>query len=407
VVLADERGRGSTRRDSLPAVGEGRSWRILVAGCLAGGATGWSLTVAGAGASALQAAYGIDLVVVGLFSTAMAVPYALLQLPGGSLVDRWGARTAGLLGLGLLVVAYLAALIAPDPALAMAARAVVGMGGALCFAAGADLARSSGTGPTGVGIFGGVAIGTGGAAVLVVPMLEGLLGWRSAWATAAAAGLVALVAVTVVPRARSTAARPRAAVERRASVLRDGELHRLALVHAMTLGMSVVLSNWVAIVLVRAWGLGSGTAAALGSLILLLAVVSRPLGGQLARRFPHRERLMVVIALVGSAAATAALAWPSSVVVAAVAVCMLGLAPGLPFAAVLAGAQQRRADRPAAAVGLLNGQANVTVLVGAPLLGAAIQGSQTTVGLLVAAAVWLLPLMVLPVSLGGRSTSDR
>jgi predicted MFS family arabinose efflux permease len=363
--------------------------------------------VAGAGASALQAAYGIDLVVVGLFSTAMAVPYALLQLPGGSLVDRWGARTAGLLGLGLLVVAYLAALIAPDPALAMAARAVVGMGGALCFAAGADLARSSGTGPTGVGIFGGVAIGTGGAAVLVVPMLEGLLGWRSAWATAAAAGLVALVAVTVVPRARSTAARPRAAVERRASVLRDGELHRLALVHAMTLGMSVVLSNWVAIVLVRAWGLGSGTAAALGSLILLLAVVSRPLGGQLARRFPHRERVMVVIALVGSAAATAALAWPSSVVVAAVAVCMLGLAPGLPFAAVLAGAQQRRADRPAAAVGLLNGQANVTVLVGAPLLGAAIQGSQTTVGLLVAAAVWLLPLMVLPVSLGGRSTSDR
>jgi predicted MFS family arabinose efflux permease len=381
-----------------------RSAGTLVAGCLVGGAAGWSLTAAGAGATALEDAYGVDLVVIGLFTTAMAIPYALLQLPAGALVDRWGARRAGLLGLALMIVAYLAALTVPHVGLALAARAVVGAGGAICFTAGADLARRSRTGPLGLGLFGGVAIGAGGAAVLVVPLLEGVLGWRSAWATSAAAALLAVGAVALVPAAASVthpANRPRVRGGR--SVIRDGELHRLAAVHAVTLGLGVVLSNWVAVVLERVWGLPAGVAATLGSLVLLLAVVSRPLGGYLARRHPTSIRTLVVAALVASAGATAALAWPSGVVVAGLAVGVLGLASGLPFAAVLAAAQSRRADRPAAAVGLMNAQANLLVLLGAPLLGAAIQHASSTPGLLVVAALWLVPLLALSEALGRRT----
>jgi predicted MFS family arabinose efflux permease len=107
-------------------------------------------------------------------------------------------------------------------------------------------------------------------------------------------------------------------------------------------------------------------------------------------------------ALLASATATAALAWPTDVVVAGLAVSVLGLASGLPFAAVLATAQARRADRPAAAVGLMNGQANVLVLLGTPLLGAAIQGAMSTPALLVVAAVWLVPLLALPEALDRR-----
>jgi predicted MFS family arabinose efflux permease len=380
----------------------GRSVRALVAGCLVGGAAGWSLTAAGAGTTALEAAYGVDLVVIGLFTTAMAVPYALLQLSGGSLVDRWGARATALLGLVLVVVAYLGALVAPVPALALTARIVVGVGSAVCFAAGADFARTSRTGPTGLGIFGGVAIATGGAAVLGVPLAEGLLGWRSAWATSMAMSLVALVAVALVPAATSAAARPPVPGQGHASVLRDAELHRLASIHAVTLGLGVVLSNWVAVVLERVWGLGSGLSALLGSMVLGLAIASRPLGGYLGRRRPEDTRIMVVGALVASAAATATLAVPSSVPVAALAVFVLGVAPGLPFAAVLAAAQARRADRPAAAVGVMNLQANTLVMLGAPLLGAAIQRQLSTAGLLVVAVLWLVPLLALPRSLGRR-----
>jgi predicted MFS family arabinose efflux permease len=395
-------GRGAPRVDAHDAA-SGRSLRTLVAGCLVAGAAGWSLTAAGAGATALEDAYGVSLVVVGLFTTAMAVPYALLQLPAGALVDRWGARRAALLGLGLVFVAYLAALSVPHAGLALAARALVGAGGAICFSAGADLARASRTGPLGLGIFGGVAIGAGGAAVLVVPLSEGLLGWRSAWATSGGTALLAMGALALVPAAATVAhLGVRNRIQGRASVIRDGQLHRLAAIHAVTLGLGVVLSNWVAVFLERVWGLRPGVAAALGSLVLLLAVVSRPLGGYLARRHPSSVRGMVVGALVASAAATAALAWPSGVVVAALAVSVLGLASGLPFAAVLAAAQARRADRPAAAVGLLNGQANLLVLLGAPFLGASIEGGMTTAGLLLVAAVWLVPLLVLPEALGRR-----
>jgi predicted MFS family arabinose efflux permease len=110
----------------------------------------------------------------------------------------------------------------------------------------------------------------------------------------------------------------------------------------------------------------------------------------------------VVLSLLVSATATAALARPSGIAAAAVATCALGMASGLPFAAIIANAQDRRPDRPAAAVGLMNGQANVLVVLGAPLLGAAIQGSRSTLGMLVVAAVWLVPLAALPVTLGRR-----
>jgi nitrate/nitrite transporter NarK len=212
-------------------------------------------------------------------------------------------------------------------------------------------------------------------------------------------------AVALVPAVAAVADRPRHRMrtERGASVIRDGQLHRLAAIHAVTLGLGVVISNWVAVVLERVWGLPPGVAAALGSLVLLLAIVSRPLGGYLVRRYPASIRGLVVGALLASAAATAALAWPSGAVLAGLAVTVLGLASGLPFAAVLATAQARRADRPAAAVGLMNGQANVLVLLGAPLLGAAIQVGMSTPGLLVVAVVWLLPLLALPESLRRRS----
>ncbi|SFK77572.1 MFS transporter [Geodermatophilus ruber] len=401
--MIETSGGGAPPAEERPAEPR-RSVRTLVAGCLVGGAAGWSLTAAGAGATALERGYGVDLVVVGLLTTAMAVPYALLQVPAGALVDRWGARRAGVLGLGLVVVAYLAALVVPDVGLALAARAVVGAGGAICFSAGADLARRSGTGPLGLGIFGGLAIGAGGVAVLVVPLLADVLSWRSAWATGAGTALLAAGSLVLVPAASAVAARTRdrSPTEEAASVIQDGQLHRLAAVHAVTLGLGVVLSNWVAVVLERLWGLGPGMSAALGSLVLLLAVVSRPLGGYLVRRHPASTRVVVLGALLAAAAATAVLARPSAVVVAGLAVSVLGLASGLPFAAVVAIAQARRADRPAAAVGLLNAQANVLVLLCTPLLAAAIQGSMSTLGLLAVAAVWLLPLLVLPDSLRRR-----
>jgi nitrate/nitrite transporter NarK len=353
------------------------------------------MTSAGAGAGSLAPAYGVGLVTIGLMTTALATPYALLQLPSGVLVDRIGVRRASVLGLAVVVLAHVVACLAPVTWVALGCRAVSGAGFAVCFVSGAELARRSGAGPAGLGLFGGVALGTSGVAVLVVPMVEPLLGWRAAWSTSGAVALLALVCVALVrlPAAPATH-RPRATRAKGRPLLVDGELHRLGSVHAVTLGIGVVLSNWAALVLADTWGLGRTAAAAVASLVLGCSVLSRPLGGELARRFPARSGALATVSLVACAAATLALAVPTTTVVAVVAVLVIGILSGLPFAPVIAAVQARRPDRPAAAVGMVNSHANTLILVGTPLLGAAIAAGHATGALVVVAALWTLPLLL-------------
>jgi predicted MFS family arabinose efflux permease len=371
----------------------------LVVPCLVGGAAGWGLTAAGAGAASLTQAYGADLVTIGLLTTVLAVVYAAMQLPAGTLVDRFGARPIALAGLTLVVLAYLAAAVAPDLTVAFVARAIAGAGSAVGFVAGAEIARTSGAGPAGLGLFGGAAIGSGGIAVAVVPLLEPLLGWRSAWLSCAAVAVLAILALAL---SRPTPRPPGRAVAAAGSpsVLLDHELHRLSAIHAVTLGLGVVLSNWASIILQQAWGFGAGTAAALAALILATTIVSRPLGGHLIRKRPEWLPAVIKVSLVSCALCCVALAFPSTPTLVLLALVALGTLSGLPFAGVLAAAQARRPDRPATAVGLMNAYANALIVAGTPLLGAAIQGSRVTVGLLVVAAIWLLPYVALPTSLG-------
>ena len=107
-------------------------------------------------------------------------------------------------------------------------------------------------------------------------------------------------------------------------------------------------------------------------------------------------RLVVVGSLLVCALCTLVLAFPSAPAVAVTATLVIGVASGLPFAAALAGAQRLRSDGPAAATGVLNGVANFLVVIGTPLLALAIERDGVGIGLGILAALWLVPLLVLP-----------
>lgn len=373
----------------------------LVAACLIGGSAGWAMTAAGAGAGAgaLADAYGTDLLWVGLLTSALAAPYAAFQLPGGVLVDRLGVRTATAAGLSLVLVAHVLALLAPLPWLAMAARLVSGTGFAVCFVSGAELARGSGRGSWGMGVFGGVALAASGFAVLIVPFAGLVVGWRAPWLTT---GVVTGVALLLVVRLRtpgvprSPAATGPVAADASPSLLRDLELFRLAAVHAVTLGVGLVLSAWATTLLVDIWSFGDAAAAVVGSGVLGLSVVSRPLGGHVAATYPARGRTVVVVALIACAAGTLALAIPSVPVVAVLAVAVLGVFSGLPFASVVGAAQARQPRRSAAAVGVMNTMAFGIVVAGTPAVGWAVDHGHASTTLLVVAVLWLVPLTRLP-----------
>ena len=125
---------------------------------------------------------------------------------------------------------------------------------------------------------------------------------------------------------------------------------RLGLLHAATFGLSVVAANWIVPLLER-HGEPRGTAAALGSL-LLGGLVTRPPGG-----FVASSRAALVGALVAGAAAFASSPCPLRALL-GLAAAVAGLAAGLPFAAVFAGAQRARPDAPEAAIGFVNSWAD-------------------------------------------------
>lgn len=174
-------------------------------------------------------------------------------------------------------------------------------------------------------------------------------------------------------------------------LLADRRLLRLGVLHGATFGLSVVAANWVVPLLERQ-GHPRGAAAALGSLLLLAGIVTRPLGGLVVGR-----RAAFAAALVAGSAALAVLAAPLPLAALGVAAAVAGLAAGLPFAAVFSGAQATRPDAPAAAVGFVNVWAIAVIVAGTPLLGLTFSlPGDGRIGFACLAVLWAAALVAIP-----------
>ena len=368
--------------------------RALVGGCALGLATGWNISNTGAIATQLSHRYGVGLATVGLFTTALFATHLLAQIPGGRASDRFGARRAGLLALAWIAVFSGLSMAAPETGLAIVTRALAGFGTGLSFIAGSAYVRAVGGSPAAQGLFGGAGLAGGGVALAVVPQVEPFLGWRAPYATSVAVAMLGLALLAAAP-ADERQVRPRR--EDGAGVLLDRQLYRLAILYSASLGLSVTVGNWVVTLLDRHGGLGKGSAGAIGSLTLVLGIVTRPLGGWILREHAARARLAVGASLAGGAAGTLLLAVAQPPAVAALGAALVGIAAGIPFAPSFTGAALLRPDSPAAAVGLVNGAAAAVILAGTPLLGLSFGlPGDGRAGFCVVAALWLASLAVLP-----------
>jgi MFS family permease len=367
-----------------------------VAGCLAGVAVGWNVTNVGAVATTTADSYGIALATVGLFTTALFLTHLAMQVPGGRLVDRLGARRVCTLGVVIVGCGCAISLIAPDPVLGIGARALTGVGTGLGFIAGTAYVRRVGGSPFAQGLYGGIGLGAGGLALAVVPQLVGALSWRAPYVTALALAGVGVSALALAPRDH-VARDGRAGARSPAGVLRDRGLYPLALTYLCSFGLTAVVSNWIVELLERQSIAGPGAAGAIGAAVLGLGIVTRPLGGWIMRSRPHLTRLAVGVGLAAGALGTALLAVATGPATAVVACLLLGAGGGISFAPAFTGAATIRPDAPAAAVGLVNSAAAATVLTATPLLGLAFSlPGDGRLGFAAIALVWLLALAALP-----------
>jgi CP family cyanate transporter-like MFS transporter len=240
---------------------------------------------------------------------------------------------------------------------------VVGLGSGAGFVAGLDLVRAGGGGPVAQGVYGASTMAGGGLALMIVPALTDATSWRAPFWTGLALAAAAAIPLTAVRGLRRVG-------HAAAGVVRDRSLLPLGVLQAATFGLAVVAGNWVVTLLERG-GAGSAAAGLAGGMVLFAGIVTRPLGGLLARRGDVPRRALVAGSLVVAAASAAVLALAGPLWLSAVAAVGLGLAAGLPFAAIFDATRRLRPDAPAAASALVNGCAVLTILVGTPLAGLA------------------------------------
>jgi predicted MFS family arabinose efflux permease len=326
---------------------------------------GWNIAVLGPIATKLSHVYGVSLAVVGAFVTVQFVLHMLMQVPGGRAADRWGARTSALLGMAFVVAGNAVSLPAPTPALAFLGRAVVGVGTGFAFVGGSDYIRTRGGGALLQGMYGGGSVLAPGIAVVVVPALaSSALGWRSSYLSAVVVCAACAVLLALSPPSPRTHRHAGERLDWR--FFRDRSLYRLAAIHALSFGFSVVVGNWV-VTLLEHHGHSKAVASAAGSLTLLLGFFTRIWGGWVLAQ-PQARGIIAGSLVVGGVGAIL-LALPLPVVVLVACAAVVGLAAGVPFAKAFVGAAQARPDAPGAAVGYVNAWASLVIVAGAPLVG--------------------------------------
>jgi MFS family permease len=339
----------------------------LVCGCIVGFAYSANYTNHAPLAPALMREFGFNQTLAGLLTTGIFATHAGMQIPGGHLVDRLGAKRVLLCALAWVALCNVAMAFAGAYWQLLVCKILTGVGTGVCFVGGARYIHAA-AGPRLTlpqGLFGGsVQLGSG-FVILAVPRLFLLAGWRATFLVSAA---MATTAAIIWQSAAPTIEPVAGAFGRWREMLLAPQLWLLGLVQMATFGLSLVVGSWVVVMLTKVLSVPATRAGLIGSLVLLFGIASRPLGGALRRHLAIRPLFagsLLMIAL-GCFVFTSQ---SSSLALALTAVVLIGIGCGLPYASMFSRAGALFPGRAGAAMGLVNMVGIVMILGGAPLVG--------------------------------------
>jgi MFS family permease len=352
-----------------PAAVSAHSQRAaVICGCIVAFAYSANYTNHAPLAPALMREFGFNQALAGLLTTGIFATHAAMQIPGGTLVDRLGAKRVLLCALVWVALGNLGMAFAGAYWQLLSCKIFTGLGTGVCFVGGARYVHAAAAGPRlnlAQGLFGGSVQLGAGFVILAVPRLYLLAGWRATFIVSAGMALTAaIIWLAAAPNVASGAASP----GRFAEMVLAPQLWLLGLVQMCTFGLSVVVGSWVVVVLTRVMKVPATQAGLIGSLVLLLGIVSRPLGGVLRRRLGIRPLItgsLLMIALGCFAFVSSSI----SLGLALTAVVLIGMGVGIPYAAMFSRAGALFPGRAGAAMGLVNMLGIIMILGGAPLVG--------------------------------------
>jgi MFS transporter, NNP family, nitrate/nitrite transporter len=340
----------------------------IICGCVVAFAYAANYTNHAPLAPALMREFGFNQALAGFLTTGIFATHAAMQIPGGHLVDRLGAKRVLLCALAWVAVGNLGMALAGAYWQLLFCKIFTGLGTGVCFVGGARYVHAAGAGPrlnVAQGFFGGSVQLGAGFVILAVPRLYLLAGWRATFLISAGMAITAAIIWVIAAPDVSSGAAP---AGRLTEMLLAPQLWLLGIVQMATFGLSVVVGSWVVVILTKVMKVPATRAGLIGSLVLLLGIVSRPLGGLLRRHLGIRPLIVGSLLMI----ALGCLAFVSSTIslpVALAAVVLIGMGVGLPYAAMFSRAGALFPGRAGAAMGLVNMLGIVMILGGAPLVG--------------------------------------
>jgi MFS family permease len=267
-----------------------------------------------------------------LMLSAYFAAYALMLLPGGTLVDRFGARRVALLGLCLFAAGAAAGALASSTGALLATRVLQGAGAGIVSPA-ALAGAVSGFPPERRGSALGIWGASAGVANLLGPLLGGLLtltlGWRADWWALVP---LALVAISLIVRhLPASTGNARSATKHPAS---NAVVLAATLVAAITFAVMIGSFYLTEQYLQRAAGYSPLGASTVLVAVALLVVAAAPLAGRLVDR--RGERLPAILGFLAAGLGLGILAIPTVSLRSAVSIVPLvpiGLGLGMLFVA--------------------------------------------------------------------------
>lgn len=318
-----------------------RSWAVLIVATVAYVVGVLQRSSMGVATVDATERFAIDATALSTLGAVQLLVYAILQIPVGVLVDRFGPRLLIVTGAATMAVGQVLVALADELPLALVGRVLVGAGDAMTFISvlrllGAwfsprrlpQLSQWVGT------------LGQSGQLLSAIPfaLVLQLSGWTTAFASAASLSVLAAIAVMVavtdapagVSSHRSTSLRD-ALGSLRESVRHPGT--RLGFwAHAATQSSGAMIALlWGFPMLSIGLGYGPALAAAMLGGMVVVAAIAGPIIGLLSARFPFR-RSNLVLGIVGAmgVAWAVVLLWPGTPPFAAIAALFVVLAAGGP-----------------------------------------------------------------------------
>ena len=322
----------------------------------------------------LSAELGLSDVQAGLLPTALFSAYFAATLFTTGLPDRVGSKRVIAVGLAAAAVGTTLFAIGTSFPLLLFAKAIQGGGSALAFVATTRFITGlygEAQPHFGLGLYGGGFPLGSALALLSTPTIAGALGgWRGSFAAEAAS----LVVILLLWIAFAPSVPPVRRAGSMMDALRCANCWLMSLQHAAGFGMAIAAGSWITVYLLREFALPLALSGVLGSLLLLLAFLTRPLGGVLVTRGLLRTKAVMRLGDIALVSGVALLAIPGRPLALALAgAVVLGVGVGLPYAAVFNTAAASLPRAPGAAQGLAAIGGTAGVMIGAPVMGFAVQ----------------------------------